>query len=452
MKTNLFMALAFAFLMLFAACTEEKIIYVEKENGIEVLPGEGVIKISLSNDLLTRTARPIGSSEAANNVNRIKFSFINTSSGTEVSDGVEIAGAYNSSGTEMESGFSVATDDKSILILPDNNAVKNFYVKFKSLPGEGSYTIIVYGYNCESGNNSFPYTKSIGAETSPKYFECSNIEPSVVEEIFAGYCIRKNASSGEENRFISINQYNMFSEEVSVTITRQVAGLMAYLEKVPTSIDNKSVDKITISTPVKMNGFIIPASIVTSITGRKEGYNGNYDKSSYKSNVDLLTFTIKDKENVDSSGDYYEFNKEGSDGKKYLLADGMSEDDFTTLECKDNTLFGSCFLLPYSGHMDFKGTQGYEDKTTLNLTYYTAKEDGSYEIIKIVKLKNSNSTEDYPELDYDIRCNHFYSVGGKTDVETTTDDDPLDISDETGYVDVFLTINDEWDNTLNLIK
>lgn len=51
MKTNLFMALAFAFLMLFAACTEEKIIYVEKENGIEVLPGEGVIKISLSNDL-----------------------------------------------------------------------------------------------------------------------------------------------------------------------------------------------------------------------------------------------------------------------------------------------------------------------------------------------------------------------------------------------------------------
>ena len=50
MKTNLFMALAFAFLMLFAACTEEKIIYVEKENGIEVLPGEGVIKIILEGD------------------------------------------------------------------------------------------------------------------------------------------------------------------------------------------------------------------------------------------------------------------------------------------------------------------------------------------------------------------------------------------------------------------
>lgn len=443
MKTNLFMALAFAFLMLFAACTEEKIIYVEKENGIEVLPGEGVIKISLSNDLQTKAARPIGSSEAANNVNRIKFSFIN-SSGSEVSSGVEIEGAYDSQGSKLE-GFSVATDDKSILILPNDNTDKDFSVKFKSLPDPGSYAIIAYGYNCESGNN-FPYTKSIGTDTSPKHFKCSNIEPNKVEEIFAGYCIRKNASSGEENRFISINQHKMFSEEVSVTITRQVAGLMAYLCNVPASIDNQSVDKITISTPVKMDGFIFPASI---LEGEKEGYNGIY---SSQKDIDLLTFTIKGHNNGSDSNGYYKFNNSAGEGKKFLLADGMDADDFDDLMCNDNTLFGSCFLLPYSGHMDFKGTEGYKDKTTLNLTYYTANDDGSYEKIKTVKLKNSNSTEDYPELDYDIRCNHFYSVGGKTDVETTTDDDPLDISDETGYMDVFLTINDEWDNTLNLIK
>ena len=155
MKTNLFMALAFAFLMLFAACTEEKIIYVEKENGIEVLPGEGVIKISLSNDLQTKAARPIGSSEAANNVNRIKFSFID-SSGSEVSSGVEIEGAYDSRGEKL-SGFGVVATDSSILILPDNNTEKEFSVKFKSLPDPGSYVIIAYGYNCVDVND-FPYT------------------------------------------------------------------------------------------------------------------------------------------------------------------------------------------------------------------------------------------------------------------------------------------------------
>lgn len=440
MKTNLFMALAFAFLMLFAACTEEKIIYVEKENGIEVLPGEGVIKISLSNDLQTKAARPIGSSEAANNVNRIKFSFIN-SSGSEVSSGVEIEGAYDSRGEKL-SGFGVAATDSSILILPDNNTEKEFSVKFKSLPDPGSYAIIAYGYNCESGNN-FPYTtKSIGTDTSPKHFKCSNIEPNKVEEIFAGYCIRKNASG--ENRFISINQYKMFSEEVSVTITRQVAGLMAYLCNVPASIDNQSVDKITISTPAEMNGFIFPASILDE---DDEGYNGI---GSSQKDIDLLTFTIKDHNDGSDSNGYYKFNNSAGEGKKFLLADGMDANEFEDLMCKNNTLFGSCFLLPYSGHMSFTSTTGYDDKTTLYLTYYTKVDGSDYTKIKSVRLKNSNHS--YSELDYDILCNHFYSVGGKTDVETTEKDNPLDISDETGYVDVFLTINDEWDNTLNLIK
>ena len=112
MKTNLFMALAFAFLMLFAACTEEKIIYIEKENGIEVLPGEGVIKISLSNDVMTKATRPIGSSEAANNVNRIKFYFYEHSEKIVVTKNIVIDGAYDGNGYKLDK-FSVDETDKS---------------------------------------------------------------------------------------------------------------------------------------------------------------------------------------------------------------------------------------------------------------------------------------------------------------------------------------------------
>ena len=148
----------------------------------------------------------------------------------------------------------------------------------------------------------------------------------------------------------------MFSEEVSVTITRQVAGLMAYLCNVPASIDNQSVDKITISTPAKMDGFIFPAS---------EGFNG-IDGS--QNDVDLLTFTIKGHNDGEDSKGYYKFNSSADDGKKFLLADGMDADDFDDLMCNDNTLFGSCFLLPYSGHMSFTSTIGYDDKTTLYLS------------------------------------------------------------------------------------
>ena len=51
MNTNLFMALAFAFLMLFAACTEEKIIYVEKDKKIFYVTDIKDIPITLNGAL-----------------------------------------------------------------------------------------------------------------------------------------------------------------------------------------------------------------------------------------------------------------------------------------------------------------------------------------------------------------------------------------------------------------
>lgn len=439
MKTNLFMALAFAFLMLFAACTEEKIIYVEKENGIEVLPGEGVIKISLSNDLQTKAARPIGSSEAANNVNRIKFYFYEHNDKLAVTENIVIDGAYDGNGDKLDN-FSVDATDKSILILPDKNTIKEFSVKFESLPAEGTYTIVVYGYNCDSGSN-FPYTPlTVALNGDMEYLSCENIQPNEVEEIFAGYCTTTT-------KYIGINQHNMFSTPVYVELKRQVAGLMAYLCNVPAKIRiksgndyiNKAVNKITISTPVTMKGFKFPASSFSN------GFNGIFSSETV---FDLLTFIIPENTPSSSNG-YYVFS--GESGKKFLLAEGMDKNDFSDLTCKDNTLFGSCFLLPFESGRYY--TNAMDEKSTLRITFYTKNENGNFEEIKRVPLKNNIDSENYSDLyNYNILCNHFYSVGGKTDVETTTDDDPLDISDETGYMDVFLTINDEWDNTLNLIK
>ena len=75
MKKSLFLWAVFAVMMAFTACTKEKVVYVEKENVTELKPGEGVIKISLSNNI-SRSPRPITSNEATNNVNRIAFVFV----------------------------------------------------------------------------------------------------------------------------------------------------------------------------------------------------------------------------------------------------------------------------------------------------------------------------------------------------------------------------------------
>ena len=172
MKTNLFMALAFAFLMLFAACTEEKIIYVEKENGIEVLPGEGVIKISLSNDLQTKAARPIGSSEAANNVNRIAFKIIsNDSSNPDKTDGVSIE-LVDSKG-EPSNTHKV---ENNVICLSTNSfsTSETLYVKFSDLPKGVWGKIIAYGYNCAEGVVEFPYEIEVPSEYLPP-LKCQNL-------------------------------------------------------------------------------------------------------------------------------------------------------------------------------------------------------------------------------------------------------------------------------------
>lgn len=61
MKARFLMMAVGVAMMAFTACTNEKIVYVESDNGTEQLkPGEGIIEIALSS-ATTRAARPIRS-------------------------------------------------------------------------------------------------------------------------------------------------------------------------------------------------------------------------------------------------------------------------------------------------------------------------------------------------------------------------------------------------------
>lgn len=122
------------------------------------------------------------------------------------------------------------------------------------------------------------------------------------------------------------------------------------------------------------------------------------------------------------------------------------------IECKSNTLFGSCFLLPLSGNntsYDFGGSNG--DWNALNIVYWN--EGGN--IIKAVPLQDSNSGN----TGYSIKRNHFYSIGTKKTADIPGDDDtenpqddPLDIGEKTGYDYYYVKINDAWDGNFSLIN
>lgn len=428
MKTNLFMALAFAFLMLFAACTEEKIIYVEKDNDVELLPGEGILTISLS-DITTRAARPIDHfdpstdlSSGGNNVNRIGFRIYNNS-GNLVS-GVKVT-SWN--GNEITD----ETDLNSYIL--DVTAGLKHGEKYKlKLSGlsVGPFTIVAYGYN----GDTCPYT--IEAVDGEMYLKAlTKDEDEFFEELFAG------------SLEVRTNKYGNFSQEYTLTLYRQVAGMLAYFENIPTHVGTDKVYKITVSTIQKISGFYFPHTLLSDGSYPFESHNGI---ASGWMVYDLLTFTFEKNSSVTNwnnaePGDTYKFG--GDEGKKYLLPDEMDNDVKEelkkSLNCIDNTLFGSCFLLPASGN-NTTHEFGRDTKTALHIVF-KGKDD---KVLKFINLIDENNKENSSLGNFSIERNHFYTLGTKNDKE----DEPLDINTNAGYDYLYLSIDDGWESSHNLGK
>lgn len=454
MKRNLLLWAVCAVMMAFTACTQEKVVYVEEEkNDMNLQPGEGIIEISLAS-AISRAARPIDhfnpSGSNGNNVNRIGFKVYYLANGNgeyKFDDAVKIVEVGESPVTEQPlNGYVLQTSN-----LTNSSSVK---IKIK-IDGEvhSPYSIVAYGYNCASGTN-FPYdltnqTKTVKIEEVPTDvnivgLQCDMTEESFPEEIFAGQI--------EAN----VNEYGLFVAENTLTLERQVAGMLVYLEGVPSHVDNKKVAKVTISTIMDVTGLKFPSD------GTYNGIvTGSYKKT------DLLTFQFQGNSDVFNynsvsfNGGDYTFSREVTiDGdeetKRYLFPEEMDEDVKQYLdeniECKDNTLFGSCFLLPFPAtnpSYDFSNNNNTDVWNALNIVYW----DESGDIIKAVPLKDTNST-------YSIERNHFYSIGTKKTADIpegdgeaeNPQDDPLDIGEKTGYDYYFVKINDAWDGNFSLEK
>ena len=451
MKKKLFLWVVLGGMMAFTACTQEKVLYVEEENGLNLQPGEGIIEISLAG-AMSRAARPIDhfnpSSPNGNNVNRIGFRVYHLADGNgayQIDDAVKIVGV---------DGAKVDEQSLNSYVIEKSNLTNSSTIKIKIKIDENSvhspYSIVAYGYNCTSGED-FPYTltnqtKTIKVDEEETKvdivgLQCDMTNESFTEEIFAGKIETK------------VNEYGLFVTENTLTLKRQVAGMLVYLEGVPSHVDNQKVAKVTISTIMDVTVLKFPSD---------ETDNGIAPNGFGK--TDLLTFQFKDNtdvsnySNVSNGGDYIFSRKVTIDGqeenKRYLLPTEMDEDVKQYLdeniECKSNTLFGSCFLLPLSGNntsYDFGGSNG--DWNALNIVYWN--EGGN--IIKAVPLQDSNSDN----TGYSIKRNHFYSIGTKKTADIPGDDDtenpqddPLDIGEKTGYDYYYVKINDAWDGNFSL--
>lgn len=445
MKKNYLMMAAFATALAFTACSnEDEIPAADNGNGTLGLT-EDVIEIAISNTGVgsTRTARPVGSSAADNNVNKVQLVFFEGASTTPVTlgsgdDQLNLTVVTGETGYSITNGL-ISYDDAEVTEgVPgeDTRETKVAKIKVGGLKAETNYTIVAYGYN----GDAFPYGTPTQV-TDKLYYQTGthSLSGLTLEEVFAA----KTTATTTANLGTAEAQVVKFSSSVRVELTRQVAGMLAYFKNVPATIGGKAVKKITVEANDKSDGFYFPAVLWGEEASQHAEFNGFKTTGGSET---LLTFTIDNAE-VDAATNTYKFNTTGSDGQKYQLADGITS--VSGLVCEDNTLFGGRFILPYSGHV-----------STGDATLVVKIMGESDAVLKTLKVTTDQYKSDLSgsRYQYDILCNNFYSIGQKLATEETdggtpdpgTDDDDDDPADLSNTDELVVVVNDAWEVIHNM--
>lgn len=435
MRKNVFKMSAFALMLALAGCSNDEITTTTTQGGEEVLlANEDVIEIGLTNTS-SRNARPVGSSAADNNVDKVEFKFYVKNDGAwEKAENVSfddekpvLEGSASYEGGVLT--YDTANEDETVPGTDDSYS-KKVRLKIQGLEKNKEYRIVAYGYN-----TNFPYGTASEDETTKGLLKTGSFTESTnfsVEEVFAGYVDVKTKETVAK-----------FTTTPRIVLERQVAGMLAYFKNVPVYLPDATgalaqVEKVVVKANAKSTGFQFPAALM-SANNDLNGLNTS------ESATTLLTFTISGDNATNFSnaqeGDTYVFSK---DNNKYVLADGMDTPD--NLKLLDNTLFGGRFILPYASHIESQ-------------TLIVELQDVSGVVLRTLKVKTDQPVSGNA-YNYDIRCNNFYSIGQKLATDDTTGgegenpdpdpenpDEPVDLS---ATDEITVTINDAWDVLHNM--
>lgn len=391
--------------------------------------GEDVIEIGLTNNNAdTRAARPIGSSAAANDVDHVKL-VVYQVTGTE--------GSY----THKKISTVTIKDDNDMIIDwtvgPEGEGPSTTErtdkqtIKLVNLAANSKYEFVAYGYNGETAPTVITESSD---DVDGTYI--SNV--TAPEEIFAG-------TSG----VVETNGDAKFSNNVSITMERQIAGLLGYFTNIPTKVTDKVVAKLVVYANAKSTGFFFPF----------EGELNGYTDATTEEQTALLTFdmatiaTNYKATAAEQTAEAYTFatlsnaaaDKEA--GQDAPLATGYKAPAGLTL--KEGSCFGACFVLPYNKHI-------------ASNTLKVVLEDANGIALKTMNVytEETKKPAEGTVYQYDIRRNNFYSIGKKlyTDNDEGKDDpddeeeepDPDTPIDVNAKTEIMLLLNDSWDVLHNM--
>lgn len=385
MKKNiLFLGLAAMSLFTVASCSSDD----DLQAGMSIGAGDNVVTLALNpggSGMAVRGARPVTSSEAANNVDKVEVKLYRNDGGNY------------SLVNETENGQTIYEQDVTW-----SQGTKTVNIPLEHL-AQGSYKLVARGYN---NTPATAVTFDEGTPSTTINWTATQGEGNP-EEVFAGELdLTVNAEGKIEG-----------TGGNTLTMHRRVAGFLAYFKNIPTKVNEKVVKSVRVVASNKATKFdIIGGTLAAYTEGPSSATVNGLDAPAVAKETVLCSFDMSSATNWNS---------------------GSPEDDsytFTTdANQVANTVLGGGFMVPFG------------KVSGVNTLRVELVGDGDA-VLKTfnVKMPSSYDTEYSIYMNHFYSIGKKVSSEGTegTGPGTDDDDDPANLG---GEGEITLSLSDAWD-------
>lgn len=410
MKKQFLSMVAIAGMTLLAACSNDESIPAI-DNGSNGVESEITLALNSGGDgVTTRAGRPVNSSAAANEVDRVQLKLYKTADGgttwtlqTGAFEEDVLTWTEGPTG-EGTPGYTDRTESRKI--------------KVKNLEASASYKIVAYGYKATDAGNTCAYTvtdaNSVFTTTA---LGDEGTNGANIEEIFAG---EKTFATDADKKITTF---------VQVEMNRQVAGMLGYFMNIPVKKIHPTTNVLT---AVKFVKVYTVAKATTFKFPFADVFNGI---SQSEAKTELLSYDLKTLVDANTVANKYDDQVSGAaTGSETFDIDAKTGSVATVA----NSILAGRFIIPFSATVD-------QNTITIELQ----AEDGTALRTWSVKATASNGSTIADLFKYDIKRNYFYSIGKKLKSDSTNPpvkpedpDKPVDLNQDN---DIIVILNDAWD-------
>lgn len=391
-------------------------------NGTESVEGvtAGEITLALNGGgegMNTRSiGRPVNSSAAANNVDEVQLKLFKKSGDTytEVTNASFVDG--NTKEADGKISWTNGTTEEGTPGYEDEGRDTKKSIKLNNLEANTEYKLLAWGYK----KDFEPYSTGATWNGTDAWYTSTTVtnSPDNIQELFGGYVAFETDEDGK-----------ITDLDLTVTLKRQVAGLLGYFKNIPIKKYNNAGVECTV-TGIEVRANATTTQLVFPVDNENNSSRLNGASQTEQSTV-LLKYDLSS---------YAEQVASAKIGDTYKIPAQSGE--VVTVE---NSVLAGRFVIPYASHITTSGTN--------TLTVALTSEQGDVRTWKIkINKKNNEDFSGGDAYNYDILRNYFYSIGKKlkSDEAPTTDpdpDEPVDLSQDN---DIILIVNDAWEVVYDL--